>query len=69
VVAVSLKNTKSVADEDFDFEEQLREVGFSESEIDELLAQGMLGVMLNMLTDTYDIPVEKPFPGEDVAEA
>jgi alkylhydroperoxidase family enzyme len=69
VVSKAALNPKSVADEDFDFEEQLREVGFSESEIDELLAQGMLGVMLNMLTDTYDIPVEKPFPGEDVAEA
>jgi alkylhydroperoxidase family enzyme len=69
VVSKAALDPKSVADEDFDFEEQLRDEGFAESEIDELLAQGMLGVMLNMLTDTYNIPVEEPFPVEDVAEA
>ena len=54
-----------MADADFDFEEQLRDEGFSESEIDELLAQGYFGVMMNMLTDAYDIPPEQPFPPKD----
>ncbi len=66
VVSRVALSPKSVADEDFDFEEQLRDEGFSESEIDELLAQGLLGVMLNTLTDAYDIPVERPFPDETV---
>ena len=66
VVSRVALSPKSVADEDFDFEEQLRDEGFSESEIDELLAQGLLGVMLNTLTDAYDIPVEQPFPDETV---
>ncbi len=69
VVARAALSPKSVADEDFDFEEQLRDEGFSESEIDELLAQGLLGVMLNMLTDTYEIPVQEPFPGDLAVEA
>ncbi len=66
VVSRAALSPKSVADEDFDFEEQLRDEGFSECEIDELLAQGLLGVMLNMLTDTYDIPAEAPFPDESM---
>ncbi len=53
---------KSVEDADWDFEEQLRDEGFSESEIDELLAIGFFSVMMNMLTDTYDVPWESPFP-------
>lgn len=57
--------SKSVEDEDWDFEDQLRDEGFSESEIDELLAIGFLSVMLNMLTDTYDVPWENPFPPSD----
>ena len=57
--------SKSVEDEDWDFEDQLRDEGFSESEIDELLATGFLSVMLNMLTDTYDVPWENPFPPSD----
>jgi len=68
VVSRAALDPKSVADEDFDFEERLRDEGFSESEIDELLAQGLLGVMLNMLTDTYAIPVERPFPGDAAEE-
>jgi len=64
VVAKAALDPKSLADEACDFEDQLRDEGFSESEIDELLAQGMLGVMLNMLTDTYEVPVQQPFPGD-----
>jgi len=55
---------KSVADPDWNFEDQLRDEGFSESEIDELLAVGFFSVMMNMLTDTYDVPWESPFPPE-----
>jgi len=69
VVSRAALSPKDVADENFDFEEQLRDEGFSESEIDELLAQGILGVALNMLTDTYEIPVEQPFPGGGAEES
>lgn len=65
IVSRAALKPKSVADKDFDFEEQLRDEGFSESEIDELLAQGYFGVMMNMLTDAYDIPPEQPFPPKE----
>lgn len=55
---------KSVDAPEFDFEDQLRDEGFSESEIDELLAQAYFGVMLNIFTDCYDFPWEQPFPPE-----
>jgi alkylhydroperoxidase family enzyme len=55
-------DTKSVEDADWDFEDQLRDEGFSEAEIDELIAVGFFSVMMNMLTDTYDVPWEAPFP-------
>lgn len=61
IYRVSLQ-PKSVEDADWDFEDQLRDEGFSESEIDELLAVGFFSVMMNMLTDTYDVPWESPFP-------
>jgi alkylhydroperoxidase family enzyme len=57
---------KSVEEPDWDFEDQLRDEGFSESEIDELLAVGFFSVTMNMLTDTYDVPWESPFPPESV---
>lgn len=53
---------KIAGDEDFDFEEQLRDEGFSEREIDELIAQAHFGVMANAMTDIFEIPWEKPFP-------
>jgi alkylhydroperoxidase family enzyme len=53
---------KSVEEPDWDFEDRLRDESFAENEIDELLGVGMFGVMMNMLTDTYDIPWEAPFP-------
>lgn len=65
VVSKAALQSKSVADEAFDFEDRLRDVGFAEAEIDELLAQSYLGVMVNMLTDAYDIPWEQPFPPGD----
>lgn len=55
---------KSVANKDFGLEEELRDAGFSESEIDELLAVGYFAVMMNTLVDAYDIPWEAPFPPE-----
>ena len=57
--------SKSIAEEGFDFEEELRDEGFSEAEIDELLAQAYFGVMMNMLTDAYEVPPDQPFPPED----
>jgi alkylhydroperoxidase family enzyme len=55
-------DTKSVEEADWDFEDQLRDEGFSESEIDELIGIGFFSVMMNMMTDTYDVPWESPFP-------
>jgi alkylhydroperoxidase family enzyme len=64
IVTQAALQPKSVADEDFDFEDQLRDEGFSEREIDELMAQAYFGVMMNTLTDSFDIPWESPFPPE-----
>jgi hypothetical protein len=64
IVSRASLDPKSVEDSDWDFEDQLRDEGFSDSEIDELLAVGFFSVMTNMLTDTYDVPWEKPFPPE-----
>jgi alkylhydroperoxidase family enzyme len=51
---------KTVEAEDFDFEEQLRDEGFSEQEIDELISVAGFGVLLNTMTDIVHIPAEKP---------
>jgi alkylhydroperoxidase family enzyme len=51
---------KTVAADDFDFEEQLRDEGFSEQEIDELIAVAGFGVLLNTMTDIVHIPTEAP---------
>lgn len=69
VISQAALDSKSLADDKFDFEERLRDAGFSESEIDELLALGFMSVMLNQLTDAYDIPWEEPFPPEDGGSA
>lgn len=61
VSRVSLE-TKSVEDPQWNFEDQLRDEGFSDAEIDELLAVGFFSVMMNMMTDAYDVPWEEPFP-------
>jgi alkylhydroperoxidase family enzyme len=57
-------DSKSCEVSDYDFEEQLRDEGFSDSEIDELLAVGFFSIIMNMMTDTYDVPWEAPFPPE-----
>ena len=62
IVSRASLESKSVEDADWDFEDLLRDEGFSESEIDELLAVGFFSVLMNMLTDTYDVPWESPFP-------
>jgi alkylhydroperoxidase family enzyme len=64
VVSQIALNPKSVAEEGFDYEERLRDEGFSELEIDELVAEGYFGVMMNLLTDAYEVPRELPFPPE-----
>lgn len=64
VVSRAALQPKSVAGDDFDLEEELRDAGFSEREIDELLAVGYFGIMMNTVTDAYDIPWEAPFPPE-----
>lgn len=62
VVSKAALEPKSIAGEDFDFEEQLRDEGFSELEIDELMAQAYFGVMMSLITDAYDVPLEAPLP-------
>jgi alkylhydroperoxidase family enzyme len=62
IISRASLDPKSVEDSDWHFEDQLRDEGFSESEIDELLAVGVFSVMMNMITDTYDVPWEDPFP-------
>lgn len=51
---------KTVAAEDFNFEEQLRDEGFSDQEIDELISVAGFGVLLNAMTDIVHIPAEAP---------
>ena len=62
IISRASLDPKSVKEPGWEFEDQLRDKGFSESEIDELLAVGFFSVMMNMLTDTYDVPWESPFP-------
>jgi alkylhydroperoxidase family enzyme len=51
---------KTVAAQDFDFEERLRDEGFSEQEIDELISIAGFGVLLNTMTDIVHVPSEEP---------
>jgi hypothetical protein len=62
IISRASLDPKSVADPEWDFVDRLGDEGFSESEIDELLAIGLFGLMMNSLTDTYDVPWESPFP-------
>ena len=52
----------SLAAEDLDFERRLRDEGYVDREIDELLAQADFAVMMNTITSIFDIPPERPFP-------
>src|SRR5205823_3870505 len=51
---------KTVAAEDFNFEEQLRDEGYSVKEIDELISVAGFGVLLNTMTDIVHVPSEAP---------
>lgn len=51
---------KTVAAGNFDFEEQLRDEGFLEQEIDELISVAGFGVLLNTMTDIVHVPAEEP---------
>ena len=64
IVTKAALQPKSVADENYDFEDQLRDEGFSEREIDELMAQAYFASMMNTFIDSFDIPWETPFPPE-----
>jgi alkylhydroperoxidase family enzyme len=64
IVLRATVDSKSCEASDYEFENELRDEGFSESEIDELLAVGFFSVLMNMITDTYDVPWESPFPPE-----
>jgi len=48
--------------EHFDFEARLRQAGFGEAEIDELMAQADFGVMMNAITRIWEIPPDREFP-------
>jgi alkylhydroperoxidase family enzyme len=60
VVTQMALRPKTVKAEDFDFEEQLRNEGFSEQEIEELIAIAGLGVLLNTIMDIVQLPTEAP---------
>ena len=62
IISRAALESKTIADPEWEFEDELRDEGFSDSEIDELLAVGYFSVMMNMLTDTYEVPWEAPFP-------
>ena len=62
IISRAALESKNIADPEWKFEDELRDEGFSDSEIDELLAVGYFSVMMNMLTDTYEVPWEAPFP-------
>lgn len=66
IVARMALEPGTVADEQFAYEDQLRDEGFSEPEIDELVAQAYFGVMMNTLTAAYDVPWEGPPLPDDV---
>jgi alkylhydroperoxidase family enzyme len=64
IVTRAALKPKSIADKEFDFEEQLRDEGFSVREIDELMAQAYFATMMNTFIDSCDIPWESDFPPE-----
>ncbi len=62
VVTRAALHPKDVAGELFNFEDRLRDEGFTEQEVDELMAQADFGVMMNTITAILDIPVDQEFP-------
>ena len=55
VISQMVLNPKIFESEAFDFEEQLRDEGFSEKEIEELIAVGGFGVLLNSMSDVLTV--------------
>ena len=53
---------ESVAAGETPLDARLRDEGFSEHEVDELLALASLGTMMNTITSIFEIPLEQPFP-------
>ena len=62
VVTRAALEPKDFAADEVDFVERLKQVGFGEEEIDELMAQADFGVMMNIITDIWHIPADKEFP-------
>jgi alkylhydroperoxidase family enzyme len=46
----------------FDFDRKLRDVGFVDAEVEELVAQADFGVMMNVIMSINDVPLERPYP-------
>jgi len=65
IVSRAALQPKSIADEEFDFEERLRDEGFSVREIDELMAQAYYATMMNTFINSCDIPWDGEFPPKD----
>ena len=69
IVTHAALHPREVEGEQVNFEGRLRDEGFAEHEIDELMAQADFGVMMNIITAIWEIPVDKDFPpsGDAVA--
>jgi len=65
IVSNSALKPESIVKNDINYEERLRDEGFSLHEIDELMAQGYFATMMNTFINSCDIPWEKPFPPEE----
>ena len=55
-------NADVLASDELPLDSRLREEGFSEREVDELLGLASLGTMMNTITGIFEIPIEQPFP-------
>ena len=53
---------ESVAAGELPVDSRLRDEGFSEREVDELLSLASLGTMMNTITNIFEIPLDQPFP-------
>jgi alkylhydroperoxidase family enzyme len=59
IVTQMALQSKTIGADDFDFEEQLRDEGFSEREIDELISVAGFGVLMNTMTDIIRVPADE----------
>ena len=62
IVTRAALSPKELAEGEVDFAGQLSDAGFTEQEIDELMAQADFGVMMNTICSVLDIPPDKDFP-------